>query len=498
MNFVTSGGRGVSTPRSRRRRFRQGAGTAIAAAIMFGLAAVTLSSTAHADAPVQTATFIGGVFGPGQAIGSLDATTEFSPDVVVVDGPFNAGTQSIPWHFSGSPNPTWTQAYLVGSHPWGFVPGSNTWINCGPATNTCLNTAVAYRVQFAVPSGWSNPTMTVQILADNAATVFLNGTQIGSRIVSSGSTGSVSLNASLQTGINEMVLVMEDWGGLAGFNYRADITMNAPAPIFQIGAGTPPADADGDGVPDSLDAFPTDPTEWVDTDGDGIGDNSDPDPLNAPVACSPGSFSATGNEPCTPAPAGSYVATAGATSAVLCPAGTYSNLAGATSCTPAPDGSYVATAGATSATAWSVCAVDQYVATPGTSTSDVVCADKTATTTTVTFGPGPFPETGTAYTATASVSPGDAGSATIVYSGDCVNAGNTCTATATYAGDETHLGSSAATSIVITFPVATSDNQCKKGGWQTLIDDQGNRFKNQGDCVSYVATGGKNKGAIKP
>ncbi len=37
------------------------------------------------------------------------------------------------------------------------------------------------------------------------------------------------------------------------------------------------SDSDGDGVADEIDAFPDDPTEWADTDGDGIGDNSDPD-----------------------------------------------------------------------------------------------------------------------------------------------------------------------------------------------------------------------------
>jgi len=36
-------------------------------------------------------------------------------------------------------------------------------------------------------------------------------------------------------------------------------------------------------------------------------------------------------------------------------------------------------------------------------------------------------------------------------------------------------------------------NDCKKGGWQGLVDDQGRSFKNQGDCVSFVATGGKNR-----
>ena len=37
-----------------------------------------------------------------------------------------------------------------------------------------------------------------------------------------------------------------------------------------------------------------------------------------------------------------------------------------------------------------------------------------------------------------------------------------------------------------TFP--TSKDQCKKGGWMNY----GDLFKNQGDCVSFIATGGKN------
>jgi Concanavalin A-like lectin/glucanases superfamily/Kelch motif len=40
--------------------------------------------------------------------------------------------------------------------------------------------------------------------------------------------------------------------------------------------------------------------------------------------------------------------------------------------------------------------------------------------------------------------------------------------------------------------VPTSTEQCKKGGWMNLTDDAGRPFKNQGDCVSFVATRGKN------
>lgn len=35
-------------------------------------------------------------------------------------------------------------------------------------------------------------------------------------------------------------------------------------------------DIDGDGVANAADAFPTDPSEWVDSDGDGVGNNADP------------------------------------------------------------------------------------------------------------------------------------------------------------------------------------------------------------------------------
>jgi len=47
------------------------------------------------------------------------------------------------------------------------------------------------------------------------------------------------------------------------------------------GGGTQPVDSDGDGVIDSLDAFPNDATESKDSDGDGIGDNGDAFPNDA-------------------------------------------------------------------------------------------------------------------------------------------------------------------------------------------------------------------------
>lgn len=40
--------------------------------------------------------------------------------------------------------------------------------------------------------------------------------------------------------------------------------------------------------------------------------------------------------------------------------------------------------------------------------------------------------------------------------------------------------------------VAATRDDCKDDGWQQVVDDNFQSFKNQGDCVSFVATGGKN------
>ncbi|MDH5692026.1 MAG: LamG domain-containing protein, partial [Gammaproteobacteria bacterium] len=53
-----------------------------------------------------------------------------------------------------------------------------------------------------------------------------------------------------------------------------------PAEILALSTAGQEPDTDGDGVPDSLDAFPLDPLEWADNDNDGIGDNADTDDDN--------------------------------------------------------------------------------------------------------------------------------------------------------------------------------------------------------------------------
>lgn len=47
----------------------------------------------------------------------------------------------------------------------------------------------------------------------------------------------------------------------------------------------------------------------------------------------------------------------------------------------------------------------------------------------------------------------------------------------------------------------TTDDQkelCRNGGWQTLTDADGNAFSNQGECISYIATGGEFGSTTEP
>lgn len=52
--------------------------------------------------------------------------------------------------------------------------------------------------------------------------------------------------------------------------------------------------------------------------------------------------------------------------------------------------------------------------------------------------------------------------------------------------------------VTANLPTPTNKDQCNDGGWKNLADGNGNPFKNQGDCVSYVqsnpnAIGNKSK-----
>ena len=46
--------------------------------------------------------------------------------------------------------------------------------------------------------------------------------------------------------------------------------------------------------------------------------------------------------------------------------------------------------------------------------------------------------------------------------------------------------------VTLSAPAALTAADCKAGGWRTMTNSGGESFRNQGDCVSYYATRGRN------
>ncbi len=89
----------------------------------------------------------------------------------------------------------------------------------------------------------------------------------------------------------------------------------------------------------------------------GAGCVQQPPPSPGPELCPVGFFSATGEPPCTPAPAGTFVHSVGATEATLCDPGTFQDQEGQIACVPAAPGSFVAVSAAVAA---NLCALGSY------------------------------------------------------------------------------------------------------------------------------------------
>jgi hypothetical protein len=158
------------------------------------------------EVEVPTQTLI--IYGANGVPGETDAHTEYS-----LDG-----------------GETWQSAYLYGSHPWGFVPGTNSWLNCAPSGQACLNMDVLYRIQFNVPDNASNAEMKFDIKADNYATIWLNDTHVADIEGQNSTDLDASIASVIQPGLNEILLNVKDTGGWAGLNYKITLNITAPTP----------------------------------------------------------------------------------------------------------------------------------------------------------------------------------------------------------------------------------------------------------------------------
>jgi hypothetical protein len=177
----------------------------------------------------------------------LGSTAFAAPQTLTVLGASGVqGTQDSYTEYSMDDGSTWQRAWLSGWHPWDFVPGTNSWINCDPSGTSwsCLYRTVLYRVRFNVPDDFTNPQMQFAIKADNFAKVWLNGTFVTEFAGENSTAIDTTIMAALQPGLNEIRISVRDEGGWAGLNYKLTLTGDAAAPPTTLPSDvTPPVAA---------------------------------------------------------------------------------------------------------------------------------------------------------------------------------------------------------------------------------------------------------------
>jgi len=194
----------------------------------------------------------------GQNFDVMTNTTVFAPPLptqtlTILGGSGNVGDYATYVEYYNPATSKWQPAYLCGSHPWGFVNGTNSWVNykpsnlsdpgAGPTTNQTL--FYLYRVRFTVPTDAVNPKMTFSLKADNFAQVAINGVMTGGSTqfinytnmnnVIVGTADQLNADAvfaqAVHPGENTITINMGDWGGLNGFNFRIDLSMQSSQPL---------------------------------------------------------------------------------------------------------------------------------------------------------------------------------------------------------------------------------------------------------------------------
>lgn len=240
---------------------------------------VTATVTLASDTNYLAAEIIGAQGSNGSLYGTPlayvdDAVLTVTPPRVtqtltILGGSGSAGEIAANVDYYNPSTGNWQPAYLMGYHPWGYVSGTNSWINYKPSSGSDVGAGPTvnqtlwylYRVRFTVPEDAIDPKMTFSLKADNFAQVAINGVLAGGTSVwinnttmnnvIVGTTDQFNADAvfsqAVHPGENVITLNIGDFGGLNGFNFRIDLSMQSSQPLEIVPSDTTPPVISGPG-----------------------------------------------------------------------------------------------------------------------------------------------------------------------------------------------------------------------------------------------------------
>jgi YVTN family beta-propeller protein len=269
-----------------------------------------------------------------------------------------SGTVNVPYSHTaaatGTPTPTWS--VTGGSLPPGLTLNATSGVISGTPTTagTYLFTLVASNA--VAPD--ATQAVTLVIASPSAPVVSLSSSTVSFSPEVVGATSASQTVTVSNTGNADLTFAGIVLGGAVPGDFAKSGTCSTSVPVAASGSCTvvltfTPSAVGTRTATVTLTNNATGSPHIISLSGDGVA---------APVACTAGSYSATGQTPCTAASPGYFVSGTGATTQTACSIGTFSSSSGASSCTPASPGSFVSITGATTQTA---CAAGTFSAAAG-------------------------------------------------------------------------------------------------------------------------------------